>query len=332
MMPRLDGFGLLRALRADPRMSATPIILLSARAGEEARVEGLDTGADDYLVKPFSAQELVARVRSHLSLARMRAAASDAADRARRDAEVAREEAERANRAKSDFLAAMSHELRTPLNAIAGYVQLLEMGVHGPLSDSQLEVLRRVQRSEHHLLSLINDVLNFVKIEAGRVEYDMRAVDLGAVVAAAVPIVEPQLQAKRIAFEQRVEPGTMAWADVDKLRQVLLNLLTNAVKFTEPDGTMTVDVAPNGDADTVLLRVTDTGIGIPAEKQEAIFDPFVQVHRQFTRSTEGTGLGLAISRDLAHGMGADLRVESVVGQGSVFTLALRRESGIGNRE
>jgi signal transduction histidine kinase len=337
MMPRLDGFGLLRALRADPRTSATPIILLSARAGEEARVEGLDTGADDYLVKPFSAQELVARVRSHLSLARVRTAASDAADRARRDAEAAREEAERANRAKSDFLAAMSHELRTPLNAIAGYVQLLEMGVHGPMSDSQREVLRRVQRSEHHLLSLINDVLNFVKIEAGRVEYDMRPVDLGAVVAAAAPIVEQQLQAKRIAFEQRVDSGTIVWADEDKLRQVLLNLLTNAVKFTEPGGRVTVDVAPTtGDADTVLLRVTDTGIGIPAEKQEAIFDPFIQVHRHFTRSTEGTGLGLSISRDLAHGMGAELRVESVVGKGSVFTLALRcradGEPGTGNRE
>ena len=324
MMPGLDGSGLLRALRADPATSTTPIILLSARAGEEARVEGLDSGADDYLVKPFSAQELVARVRSHLSLARARSAASDAAERARQDAELAREEAEHANRAKSDFLAAMSHELRTPLNAIAGYVQLLEMGVHGPVSDSQREVLRRVQRSEHHLLSLINDVLNFVKIEAGRVEYDMRAVDLGAVVTAAAPIVEPQLEAKRIAFERRVEPGTIVWADEDKLRQVLLNLLMNAVKFTEPNGKVTVDVATNGDASAVLLRVTDTGIGIPMEKQEAIFDPFVQVHRHFTRSTEGTGLGLAISRDLAHGMGAELSVESVVGEGSVFTLELRR--------
>jgi len=322
MMPRLDGFGLLRALRSDPRTSTTPIILLSARAGEEARVEGLDIGADDYLVKPFSAQELVARVRSHLTLARKRTAAADTADRARQDAEVAREEAERANRAKSDFLAAMSHELRTPLNAIAGYVQLLEMGVHGPLSDTQREVLRRVQRSEHHLLSLINDVLNFVKIEAGRVEYDMRPVDLGAVVAAAAPFVEQQFEAKRIAFERRVESGTMVWADEDKLRQVLLNLLTNAVKFTEPGGSVTVDVE-TGDADVVRLRVTDTGIGIPAEKHEAIFDPFVQVHRQFTRTTEGTGLGLAISRDLALGMGAELRVESEVGRGSTFTLVLR---------
>jgi signal transduction histidine kinase len=180
-------------------------------------------------------------------------------------------------------------------------------------------------------------VLNFVKIEAGRVEYDMRPVDLGAVVAAAAPIVEQQLQAKRIAFERRVDSGTTVWADEDKLRQVLLNLLTNAVKFTEPGGRVTVDVAPTtGDADTVLLRVTDTGIGIPAEKQEAIFDPFIQVHRHFTRSTEGTGLGLSISRDLAHGMGAELRVESVVGKGSVCTLALRcradGEPGTGNRE
>ena len=325
MMPRLDGFGLLRALRANARTSTTPIILLSARAGEEARGEGLDTGADDYLVKPFSAQELVARVRSHLSLARVRTAASDAANSARRDAEVAREEAERANRAKSDFLAAMSHELRTPLNAIAGYVQLLEMGVHGPLSDAQREALGRIHRSEHHLLSLINDVLNFVKIEAGRVEYDMRPVDLSALLSATVPIVETQLEAKRIAFTQLVGPGTIVWADEDKLRQVLLNLLTNAVKFTEPGGRVTVDVAPSNDADRVLLRVTDSGIGIPAEKQEAIFDPFVQVHRHFTRTTDGTGLGLAISRDLAHGMGAELLVESVVGKGSTFTLALRRE-------
>jgi signal transduction histidine kinase len=280
-------------------------------------------------VKPFSAQELVARERSHLALSRLRSAARDAAERARKDADAARRDAEMANRAKSDFLAAMSHELRTPLNAIAGYVQLLEMGVHGPLTETQLAVLQRVQRSQHHLLSLINDVLNFVKVEAGRVEYDMRSVDLSDVVAAAAPIVEPQLQAKRIAYEWRVDRGTMVWADEDKLRQIVLNLLTNAVKFTDPGGRVTVQATtpdpdePNDAADAIHLEVTDTGIGIPAEKQEAIFDPFVQVHRDFTRSTEGTGLGLAISRDLARGMGAELRVHSAVGEGSTFTLTLR---------
>jgi signal transduction histidine kinase len=326
MMPGLDGFGLLRALRADSRTQTTPVILLSARAGEESRVEGLDRGADDYLVKPFLAQELVARVRSHLSLARLRSTAYAAADRARAEAEAARRDAEQANRAKSDFLAAMSHELRTPLNAIAGYVQLLEMGVHGPMSDSQREILHRVQRSEHHLLSLINDVLNFVKLEAGRVEYDLRTVDLADVVAAAAPIVAPQLESKRIAFDWRVAPETLVWADEDKLRQIVLNLLTNALKFTEPNGRVTVDAVVDEDADVVSLRVSDTGIGIPAEKQQAIFDPFVQVHRHFTRSTEGTGLGLAISRDLARGMGAEVRVQSEVGKGSVFTLTIPRHA------
>ena len=198
-------------------------------------------------MKPFSARELVARVRSHLLLARLRSSAADAADHARQEAESAREEAEQANRAKSDFLAAMSHELPDTTQRDRWLCPAHRMGVHGPVSDAQLEVLHRVQRSQHHLLSLINDVLNFVKIEAGRVEYDMRAVDLGAVVAAAAPIVEQQLEAKRIAFERRVGLGTIVWADEDKLRQVLLNLLTNAVKFTEPNGTVTVDVATIGE-------------------------------------------------------------------------------------
>jgi signal transduction histidine kinase len=186
-------------------------------------------------------------------------------------------------------------------------------------------VLERVQRSQHHLLSLINDVLNFVKVEAGRVEYDLRAVSLAEVVATATPIVEAQLASKRIAFENRVAPGPTVWADDDKLRQIILNLLTNAVKFTEPGGRVTV-TADDDAADVVRLHVADTGIGIPPEKHEVIFDPFVQVHRHFTRSTEGTGLGLAISRDLARGMDAELSVQSEVRKGSTFTLALRRRA------
>jgi len=240
--------------------------------------------------------------------------------------EAARTTAEDANRAKSEFLAAMSHELRTPLNAIAGHAQLVEMGVHGPVTAAQRDALGRIRRSEQHLLALINDVLNFAKVEAGRVQYDLEPVTLQEVAADVVSMIEPQVAAKGLVCEVRVAPDTVVRADREKLRQILLNLLSNAVKFTEAGGRLTVD-SGNGrrtPADVIRLRVTDTGIGIPRDKQDSIFDPFVQVHRNLTLGNSGTGLGLAISRDLARGMGGDLRVRSVEGKGSTFTLTLPR--------
>ena len=445
MMPGLDGFGLLRELRADPSTADLPVILLSARAGEEARVEGLAAGADDYLVKPFSTRELAARVKATLhagqvrrdikqrtaqfetlfnnapigvylvdsdfrlaalnptararfggipdlvgrnfadvmQLVRPKSRADDVVRRfrhtletgesyaapedklessesgetefyqwrinriplpdgrygvvcyflditaqvhARRDAEAARAAAESANSAKSEFLAAMSHELRTPLNAIAGYVQLLTMGVHGPLSDEQRQVLRRVELSERHLLALITDVLNFAKIEARRVEYDIKTVPLATAVANVGTMMAPQLMVKGLSFENRIHDASAVRGDPDKVQQILLNLLSNAAKFTPAGGRIVVDAPTreNGETrdETLFLRVSDTGPGIPNDKQEAIFEPFVQVDRGLSRPTEGTGLGLAISRDLARGMGGDLRVRSRFGEGSSFTLSM----------
>jgi PAS domain S-box-containing protein len=232
-------------------------------------------------------------------------------------------ELETANRAKAEFLAAMSHELRTPLNAIGGYAQLLELGIPGPVTPEQREHLDRIQRSQQYLLGIINDILNFSRIEAGQLTYDITAVPLHEVVASVMHMVAPQALAKGLRLEQAVcPPDVVARADRAKVEQILLNLLSNAVKFTD-GGTITLSCAARGDR--ALLAVRDTGAGIPDDKIDSIFEPFVQVGRSLTTPREGTGLGLAISRDLARAMGGEITVESTVDVGSTFTLALPKE-------
>jgi signal transduction histidine kinase len=247
-------------------------------------------------------------------------------ERALREAQDARAEAERANLAKSEFLAAMSHELRTPLNAIQGHVQLLEMGLRGPVTEEQRETLGRVQRCQRVLQSLINDVLNFARLEAGRIEYEIQLVDLREVVTSVVQMVESQLAAKSLAFTMDVPSSIRVTADADKVRQILVNLLSNAINFTDAGGRIAIDAPRRAGLpeDVVFLRVSDTGHGVPRDKQEEIFDPFVQLQRSEPGEPHGVGLGLAISRDLARGMKGDLRVRSFEGLGSAFTLTLPR--------
>jgi signal transduction histidine kinase/type II secretory pathway pseudopilin PulG len=237
------------------------------------------------------------------------------------DARRARAEAEAANRAKSDFLAVMSHELRTPLNAIGGYAQLLEMGIHGPVTEAQRDALTRINRSQAHLLSLINDVLNFAKIDAGQIEFHVTDVALDELRLELEAIIAPQVRAKNQRLEMhRCGDQLMVRADRDKVRQILLNLVSNAVKFTSEGGRITVDCS--GADDMAEIRVRDTGIGIPEDRRRSIFEPFVQGGRALNRTHEGVGLGLPISRDLARAMGGDITVESEVGRGSVFTVRL----------
>ncbi|MET0398011.1 MAG: GAF domain-containing sensor histidine kinase [Longimicrobiaceae bacterium] len=234
---------------------------------------------------------------------------------------AARAEAERANRAKSEFLAVMSHELRTPLNAIGGYAELMEMGIRGPITPLQREDLRRIQQSQRHLLGLINEVLNYARLETGTVRYEVAEVRLRDALAAAEALVAPQAQANDLALSVGTCPPELAVrADAEKLRQVLVNLLSNAVKFTARGGR--IDLACSASGDRVQVQVRDTGIGIPPDQLDGIFEPFVQVRADLTRTAEGTGLGLAISRDLARGMGGDLTAESTPGVGSTFTLTL----------
>jgi PAS domain S-box-containing protein len=241
-----------------------------------------------------------------------------------RDLERQRAAADEANLAKSNFLAVMSHELRTPLNAIGGYVQLMSMGVHGTVTPEQQEALDRIDRSQRHLLRLINDVLNLSRIEAGRVDYEVRKVSLSEIVRSVMPMIEPQVDAKHISIETAVPAKAEAVADRDKVQQILLNLLTNATKFTPVGGSICVEA--DRDESNVHLRVIDTGVGIPAEMLDKIFEPFIQVDASRSRAAEGTGLGLAISRDLARGMGGDLTVRSTLGEGSAFQLTLPRNA------
>jgi PAS domain S-box-containing protein len=240
--------------------------------------------------------------------------------------EQARLVAEDANRAKSQFLAVMSHELRTPLNAIGGYAQLLEMGVHGPIADAQREALDRITRAQRHLLRLINEVLNLARIEAGHVEYLLEELNVADLVASVMPMVEPQMASAQLTSSAAVPPGLVAWADREKTQQILINILTNAVKFTPAGGTITVTGRSDDESRCVALSVADSGVGIAADKLARVFEPFVQVDVSHTRRKEGSGLGLTISRDLARGMGGDLLAESEPGRGSVFTLVLPMRS------
>jgi signal transduction histidine kinase len=237
------------------------------------------------------------------------------------EAESARDSAQAANKAKSEFLAAMSHELRTPLNAIAGYTELLQIGVHGPLNDKQQEDLARIQRSQKHLLSLINDVLNFAKLEAGKVQLKPHLCRVEQLTSTVEAMIAPQLRSRALHFTRQSDANVPeVFCDPDKTEQVLLNLLSNAAKFTAAGGTieMSAHASPTG----AQIAVRDTGVGIPADKLDVIFEPFVQVERNLTQNIDGAGLGLAISRDLARAMGGDLTVESKVGVGSTFTLTL----------
>jgi signal transduction histidine kinase len=250
-------------------------------------------------------------------------ASAEAEHAARMEAEQARARADDANRAKTEFLAVMSHELRTPLNAIAGYAELLEIGIHGPLNDSQREAVARIQRSERHLLALINDVLNFAKLDAGHVDIELGPVPVHETLAALEALVAPQVRAKGLdyAYAPCAADVTIE-ADPEKVRQILLNLLSNAIKFTDGGGRIVVTCTIEDDV--VRLHVTDTGVGIPPDKLERIFEPFVQLQPGRTRTREGTGLGLAISRDLARAMHGEVAVESTVDVGSTFTLTLPR--------
>jgi signal transduction histidine kinase len=290
---------------------AVPVV---SRSGDV--IGGLFFGHSEVAVFSASAERVVTGIAGWAAIAMDNARLYEAERKAR-------DEAQNANKAKSEFLAAMSHELRTPLNAIGGYTDLLVGEIRGPITEIQRGDLERIKRNQHHLLSLINDILNFAKLEAGRVQFDPEDISINETLGELEALVAPQLEQKQLHYMYDCSDASYtAYTDPERLQQILLNLLSNAVKFTPPGGKVSVTCAPKGAR--MLVQVTDTGVGIPPDKLDHIFEPFVQLARGQTSGVMGTGLGLAISRDLARAMGAELSVESKLDEGSTFTLSLPR--------
>ena len=242
------------------------------------------------------------------------------AEAAKSEAEAARAEAESANGAKSDFLAVMSHELRTPLSAIMGYQELLADGISGPITEQQSQQLGRIKASARHLLALIDEILTFTRIDAGREKVDLERATLTTLLDPAAELVEPLARARGLHIEVMLPPNEVAVeTDPVKVRQMIVNLLSNAVKFTD-NGRIILSGDQKGDQ--LVISVEDTGIGISPEHFERIFEPFWQVEQKATRRAGGTGLGLTVTRRLALLLGGDVTVKSEPGVGTTFTICL----------
>jgi signal transduction histidine kinase len=316
MMPHLDGFGLLRALREHPLTAEIPVVLLSARAGEEARVDGYQSGADDYLVKPFSARELLAKVASLIQLRWTRQeAARERAVLLERE-RAARREAERANNSKDAFLAMLGHELRNPLSPIVTAVQLMRM--RGS-TDREIDVIERQVRQ---LGRMVDDLLDVARITRGKVELRKDRVELAAVVLRGLEMASPLLEQRRHPMDLSIPPeGLPVDGDLDRLAQVVSNLLTNAAKYSEVN--TTIHVSATAEDGRAVLRVRDHGVGVPSDMLEQIFELFVQQPQSLDRAKGGLGLGLTIVRRLveAHGGLVTARSDGP-GQGSEFVVSL----------
>jgi signal transduction histidine kinase len=320
MMPKLDGFGLLKALRADNRTRTIPVILLSARAGEESRVEGMGAGADDYLVKPFSARELLARIEAHLNLQRLRRETEEAVLQLMVQEQKARANAETANRIKDDFLAMLSHELRTPLNAIVGWVHLLKNGqLNEEDRERGIEVIARNAAAQG---AIIDELLDVSRIVTGKLKLEKKPLDLACVIDAAIDAVRPAAEAKEIKIVTAIDSnGRLILGEAVRLQQVVWNLLSNAVKFTPKQGRIDVELKTAGK--NLQVVISDTGEGIEPGFLPHIFERFRQADSSSKRTHGGLGLGLSIVRSLVEMHGGEVHADSEgKGKGATFTFTL----------
>ena len=313
MMPDLDGFALLKALRADARTASLPVMMLSARAGEEARLEAIDAGVDDYLIKPFSARELLAKVSGVLALAMIRNESSAAQKRVE---QALRE----ADHRKDEFLATLAHELRNPLAPIRNALQMFNL--EGFTSAIQRHAYEVIERQLSQLVRLVDDLLDVSRITQGKLELHRQHVLLDAVIQTAVETARPIIEAARHTLRVDMPAAPIRlYADPLRLSQAFANLLTNSARYTPTGGHIYVMVEPAYTG--VEVRIMDDGIGIPKESLRVIFDMFTQLEHPSRHAASGLGIGLALVRTFVEMHEGSVRAESDgANQGSTFTVWL----------
>jgi signal transduction histidine kinase len=341
-MPDVSGDELVCAVRKIPALNSVPILLLSAKSDELLRTRTLETGAQDYVLKPFSSEELLARVHNLLTIKRTRDLLQSEVEAQQEDVESlsrqvvaqkrelssalqsareARQLAEQASRAKSDFLSLVSHELRTPLTSIQLQLERLRRGVTGNVSNEQVQAMDKIARSSARLLDLLEALLEFGRIESGRLEVSLGELDLGVLVREVVEELRPRAEHKGIELAVRLESEQVViQSDARLVRLIIVNLLDNAIKYTER-GAIEVRLAP-ADTTHVCVQVSDTGPGIEPSLQQLIFEPFQQLEHVRHKRGAGVGLGLALVKSIARALHAEIAVESEVGRGSAFTITL----------
>ena len=334
MMPGLSGFEVCQQLKSQQNTQDIPIIFMTALVDTVDKVNGFKLGAADYITKPFQHEEVLVRINAHLSLHKLKKQLKEKNQTLQQQNQTleavitalqkAKQAAEEANSVKSQFMANISHELRTPMNAIIGYSELLKEEAEDLQITGLVDDIDNIEKAGRHLLDIINDVLDFSKIETGKMALCLESIEILNLINDIKIIVQPLVknQLNHLEIDCADNIGTM-YADLSKVRRILLNLLSNASKFTE-NGTIKLIVSKESEENTQWIKfiVNDTGIGITDEQQQQIFHIFTQADGSSTRKYGGIGMGLTVTKRFVDIMQGTIHVESQLGQGSTFTVRL----------